>query len=74
MARTGGLRIPSGQRKTGKGGEASLLLQRTSRELNFSGRMAFIQHRLSIDATSRRCADIGATFYKRHVPAENELN
>ena len=34
-----------------------------------SSHMAFIQRRLNIDATSWRCIDVEATFYKRHVPA-----
>ena len=29
----------------------------------------FIQRRLNVDATSRRCIDVEATLYKLHVPA-----
>ena len=31
--------------------------------------MTFIQGRINVDATSRRCIDVDATLYKPHVPA-----
>ena len=34
-----------------------------------SRQMTFIQRRLNVDAMSRRCIDVEATLYKRHVPA-----
>ena len=38
-----------------------------------SRHMTFIQHCLNIDATSRRCIDVEATLYKRHVSAGDGL-
>ena len=34
-----------------------------------SERVTFIQRRMNVDATSRHCIDVIATFYKRHVAA-----
>ena len=36
--------------------------------------MTFIQRRLNVDATSRRCIDVEATLFKRHVLAELPLS
>ena len=39
-----------------------------------SRHMTFIQRRLNVDATSRRCIDVEATLYRHHVSAGWILN